>query len=115
MDIIKLIYINLNVITGVESHERLSKTLITLNITIFCSLKDAGVSDDLNLTVDYKKIEDALVDKILNKEFLLIEKIAEDAATVVLSFDKVKKVYVEVEKKGTLDYTESAIVAIERS
>jgi len=114
MDIVKLINFKLPVLTGVEEHERIEKTNVVLNISLHCDVKAAGLSDDLSETVNYQAVQDLIVEKLMDREFLLIETIAEKAAELCLSFSRVERVEVEIIKRGTLEYCEGAAVLIDR-
>lgn len=115
MDIIYIKDLQLATLIGVYPEERKKRQTITLNIKIYCDLRKAGKSDNLNDTIDYKNIEDRIADTILNNEYFLIERVAELAAEICLETEGVNKVNVKVEKAGTLTYAHSAIVEIERS
>jgi dihydroneopterin aldolase len=115
MDIIKLINLKLPVLTGVEEHERTEKTTVILNVELFCDvIREAARTDDLEKTVNYQAVQDALVDSLKDAEFLLIETIAEKAAQLCLDFKYVEKVKVEIIKNGSLEHCDGAAVIVFR-
>lgn len=114
MDKIYIRNLELETVVGVLPDERSSKQNLTLNITIICDLRKAGLSDNLGDTIDYKTMEDKVAAAIINNEFFLIERVAEVSAEICLETPGVKKVIVNVEKAGTMSFAESAIVEIER-
>ena len=114
MDIITIKNIELETLVGVLPEERTQKRLVKINIRLFCDLRKAGQSDSLDDTVDYRNIELKIHEKVTKNQYLLIERIAEETAEICLADDGVEKVNVSVEKAGTLAYSESATVEIER-
>ena len=114
MDKIVLRNLKLNAFIGCTAEERSRPTLLVINITIVCDLRKPGLTDELKDTVDYKTIEDDIYLNLNNKVFQLVETVAEKSADICLLNEMVKKVVVNVEKAGSLDYTESAIIEIER-
>ena len=114
MDIIYIRNLKLETLIGIFPDERSRKKVITINIQLFCDLRKAGVSDNLDDTIDYKSIEDKVVETITGNEYYLIERVAEIIAEICLATDGVQKVKVSVEKAGTMSNAESAVVEIER-
>jgi len=114
MDIIHLRDLRFNTHVGVLASERKVKKEVVINLQLFCDIRKAGTSDKLEDTVDYKTIEDKVAELLADNEFCLIEKIASMLADICLNTAGVKKVRLTVEKAGTLDYAQSAIVEIER-
>jgi FolB domain-containing protein len=114
MDIIHIRDLKIQTIIGVHRNERLRKKPVTINIQLFCDLRKAGISDDINDTIDYKMIEDKVTTVISNNEYFLIERIAEVTAEICLETAGVEKVRISVEKAGTLSYASAALVEIER-
>lgn len=114
MDKIYIRNLELETLIGVLPDERTKKKNLTLNITLACDLRKAGVTDNLDDTIDYKTIEDKVASAIANNEFFLLERVAEFAAEICLETPGVDSVVVKVEKAGTMNYAESAVVEIER-
>ena len=77
------------------------------------SLREAGVADDLERTVDYRLAGD-LIDAVQGGEYLLIERVAEELAAVVLRNPLVESVTVSVKKRPPVQGLEWAGVRITR-
>jgi FolB domain-containing protein len=101
-------------IIGTLPRERVMQQRIILNIAMGVDLQAAGVSDDLNDTVDYRSIKDQLVTELQASSYYLIEAVAEHVSRVCLARDGVSSVRVSVDKPGALTSTRSVAVEIVR-
>ena len=104
----------LRCIVGIYEEERRGKQDVTLNITLHVDLRQAGRTDRIEHTVDYKAIKNQVVGMVEESEFFLIEKLAEEAAAICLGFPGVAAVEVMVDKPGALRYARSVAVHIFR-
>jgi dihydroneopterin aldolase/D-erythro-7,8-dihydroneopterin triphosphate epimerase len=107
--------LSIRCIIGVNQEERTEKQDVIINIILFADTRKAGQTDDLDDSVDYKKVKKTILSLVENSEFLLIEKLAEEIAKVCLEDSKVQKVNVTVDKPGALRYTRSVAVEIVRT
>lgn len=114
MDKIIIKCLKLKSIIGTLPEERQTKQEIELNIELDCDLCAAGSSDNLNDTVDYQAVENDLVVMVENSSFLLLERLAEEAANVCLKYALVKRVRITIDKPGALKHARSVAVCIER-
>jgi len=105
----------LRCIIGVNQDERTEKQDVIINIVLYTDTRKAGQTDDLDDSVDYKKVKKAILSLVESSEFLLIEKLADEIAKVCLDDSKVQKVNVTVDKPGVLRYTRSVAVEIVRT
>ena len=107
--------LSIRCIIGVNQEERTEKQDVIINVILFTDTRKAGQTDDLDDSVDYKKVKKTILSLVENSEFLLIEKLAEEIAKVCLEDSKVQKVNVTVDKPGALRYTRSVAVEIVRT
>jgi len=107
--------LSIRCIIGVNQEERTEKQDVIINIILFADTRKAGQTDDLDDSVDYKKVKKTILSLVENSEFLLIEKLADEIAKVCLDDSKVQKVNVTVDKPGALRYTRSVAVEIVRT
>ncbi|MCP4253255.1 MAG: dihydroneopterin aldolase [Candidatus Scalindua sp.] len=107
--------LSIRCIIGVNQDERIEKQDVIINIILFIDSRKAGQTDDLEDSVDYKKVKKNILSLVENSEFLLIEKLADEIAKVCLDDSKVQKVNVTVDKPGALRYTRSVAVEIVRT
>ena len=107
--------LSIRCIIGVNQEERTEKQDVIINVILFTDTRKAGQTDDLDDSVDYKKVKITILSLVENSEFLLIEKLADEIAKVCLDDSKVQKVNVTVDKPGALRYTRSVAVEIVRT
>ena len=100
---------------GCSDPERATPQSLRVEVRLYCpSLRKAGVADDLEQTVDYRLAGD-LIDAVQGREYLLIERVAETLAEVVLRQPLVDHVTVTVKKRPPVQGLEWAGVQITRS
>jgi len=99
-------------VIGVRDWERGIKQDVKIDVTLWADLRDACRSDRLEHTVDYTAINKRIIREIAASHFFLIERLAERVAEICLSFPRVAKVNVAVEKPGALRFARSAVVEI---
>lgn len=114
MDKIYIRDLALRCIIGIYPEERREKQDIVINIALYCDLRKAGRSDDLNDTVDYKAIKKAILKLVEGSQFQLIESLAENIADIALVDGKVRKVVVTIDKPGALRFAKASAVEITR-
>ena len=99
---------------GCSDPERATPQSLRVSVRLFCpSLRNAGIADDLEQTVDYRLAGD-LIDAVQGREFLLIERVAETLAEVVLKQPLVDHVTISVRKRPPVQGLEWAGVEITR-
>ena len=99
---------------GCSDPERATPQSLRCDVRLYCtSLREAGLGDDLEKTVDYRLAYD-LIDAVQGREFLLIERVAEVLAEVVLRQPLVDHVTVSVKKRPPVQGLEWAGVEITR-
>ena len=100
---------------GCTDPERATPQSLRVELQLFCpALRDAGVADDLEKTVDYRLAHE-MIDAVQGREFLLIERVAEVLAEVALRHPLVDHVTVSVRKRPPVQGLEWAGVRITRS
>lgn len=114
MDKIFIRDLALRCIIGIYPEERREKQDVVINVEMHCDLRKAGMSDDLNDTVDYKSIKKAILKLVEESRFQLIETMAERIAGIALNNEKVQSVVVTVDKPGALRFAKSSAVEIAR-
>lgn len=115
MDRIFIRDLALRCIIGIYPEERREKQDIVINIEMHCDLRQAGKSDELSDTVDYKAIKKAVLKLVEGSSFKLIEALAEKIAGIAFSDDKVRQVVVTIDKPGALRFAKSSAVEIVRT
>ncbi len=99
MDKILLKDIKLYGYHGVFEKEQEVGQYFHINIELTLDLKQAGITDELENTVDYSKIYDIIRSINDNNKFRLIESLAHNISGEILStFDKIKDITVQIRK-----------------
>ena len=99
---------------GCSDPERATPQSLRVDMQLYCaSLRDAAIADDLERTVDYRLAGD-LIDAVQGREYLLIERVAEELAQVALRNPLVDRVTVSVKKRPPVQGLEWAGVQITR-
>jgi len=114
MDNIYIRDLSLRCIIGIYPEERENKQDVIINIILHTNLKKAGLSDDIDDTVDYKTIKLKIFDFVDNSSFNLIESLAEGVADLCLQANRVESVTVTIDKPGALRFCRSVAVEITR-
>lgn len=83
---------------GVPDDERAQAQDLSVDLVIYPQSALSGLQDEIERTIDYYQVSLAVHEVARAHERRLIETLAEDIALVVLGFDGVGKVEVEVKK-----------------
>ena len=83
---------------GVLSEEQQLGQKFIVDLELFLDLRDAGMTDNLELTVNYARVFEVVREIVTGKPFLLIEALAEAIAVNVLQDFAIEKVLVRVKK-----------------
>ncbi|AOY76314.1 dihydroneopterin aldolase [Clostridium formicaceticum] len=95
---------------GVLPEENVLGQKFFLDIELYVDLKTAGISDNVEDTVNYAEVYNIAKDIVENKRFQLIEALGESIASTVLGqFPVVKEIVITIRKpeapvRGIYDY-----------
>lgn len=106
--------LHLRCIIGIYEEERREKQDIVINVTLYADLREAGRSDRIEDTVDYKAIKKRLISMVEQSCCFLVEHLAQRIAAVCLDDARVQRVVVTVDKPGALRFARSVAVEITR-
>jgi dihydroneopterin aldolase len=98
MDEIRLTGLRASGHHGVLDHERENGQEFLIDVTVRLPLAPAAAEDELDRTVHYGVLAEAVVAAVERDPVDLIETVAERVADVALSFDAVREVEVTVHK-----------------
>jgi len=102
-------------IIGLNDWEREKPQDILINIVLFTDIKQAGETDDIQHSVNYRTIAKKSIAHAEMAARFTVEALAEDIAKLCLEEPNVVKARVRVEKPGAVRFAESVGVEIERS
>ena len=101
-------------IVGVNEQERREKQDVVAQIALDVDLRQAGSTDAIEDTVDYKAVKKAILAMAEQSQFKLVEALAESMAAICLRNGRVSRVTVEVQKPGALRFARTVGVRIVR-
>jgi dihydroneopterin aldolase/D-erythro-7,8-dihydroneopterin triphosphate epimerase len=101
-------------IVGVNEDERREKQDVVAQITLDVDLRQAGRTDAIEDTVDYKAVKKAILAMAEESQFQLVEALAESMAMICLKDSRVHRVAVAIEKPGALRFARTVGVRIVR-
>ncbi len=101
-------------IVGINPEERVKAQDVVIDLTLHADLRRAGQTDDLDDTVDYKAVKQAVLELVEASSDLLVERLAQRIADECLSHDRVEAVRVLVEKPAALRFARTVGVEILR-
>jgi dihydroneopterin aldolase len=107
----------LEVITtiGVYDWEQEIKQKLVLDIEMAHDNRPAGKSDDVTDALDYAQVSQAVLEHIESGRFLLVERVAEEIAELLMERFAVPQVKIRLTKPGAVPQARGVGVEIERS
>jgi FolB domain-containing protein len=102
-------------IIGIYEWERDKPQEILINISLYGDLRNAGSTDNIDDSINYKTVAKGAQALAENCQRLTVEALAHDIAEYCLETQGVQKVLIRVEKPGAVRFAESVGVEIERS
>jgi D-erythro-7,8-dihydroneopterin triphosphate epimerase len=105
----------LRCIVGVNDDERQEKQDVVIHITLDADLRKAGQSDNIEDTINYRTVKRRIVALVEASSFYLIERLAEEIASICLEDPRIQQAKVTVEKPGALRFARTVAVEIVRT
>ena len=115
MDTLFLHGLKAETLIGVYDWERQQRQTLLLDVDIGTDARPAGHSDNIDDTIHYGDVAEALRHNLAQQQFLLLEALAEHVATYLLETFAVHWVRVSVAKLGMMPNVKRVGVIIERS
>ena len=101
-------------VIGISDREREQPQDILVNITIFTDTSNAGQSDNVNESVNYRTVAKKVLAHTEKVNRYTVEALAADIADICLQESGVSGVRVKVEKPGAVRFSKSVGVLITR-
>lgn len=111
-DCIDLVGIRVFAHHGVYDEEKQRGQVFLIDVHLAMDLRSPGMSDDLEDTVHYGELADAIVARASKERWNLIERVAERTADLVLDDQRVESVRVTVHKPEVTLPTPVAAVSV---
>lgn len=115
MDRILIKDLMLRCVIGLNDEERREKQDVLVNLILWTDLQSAAVTDDIQDTVDYRKLKKQIITLVEESNYRLAETLASRIAKLCLEDAAVQQVQVSVEKPTALRFARSVAVEIVRS
>ena len=106
----------LEVITTIGAYdwEQEIKQKLVLDIEMAHDNQPAGKSDDVLDALDYAQVSGAVINHIVNGRFLLVERVAEEVAQLIMTQFNVPWIKIRLTKPGAVPQAKGVGVVIER-
>jgi dihydroneopterin aldolase len=102
-------------IVGIYAHERERTQTVFLDVALDYDFGPAAASDAISDAVDYDRIASGLTRLLVDRQFQLIEAMAEaSAAWVFAHIPEARRVAIEVRKPAAVPAAECSFVRVER-
>ncbi len=108
--IINIENLRLRTIIGIYDWEKENKQDVIINISIEFDGSDAGRSDNIEDTINYKSITKEIINYVENSKFNLIEKLVTDIGEIIMKDKRILMSTTTVDKPGALRFTDSVSV-----
>lgn len=114
MDIIFLRGLHIETVIGIYDWEREIRQTIVLDLEMGTDITPAAATDDIALTLDYGAVSSRVIEFVEGSEFLLVETLAEQLATLIREEFAVPWIRLTLNKKGAIREASDVGIIIER-
>ena len=114
MDIIFLNDLKIDTIIGIYDWERETRQTVSLDLEMAADIRKAAETDDINHTLDYKAVSKRLKSFVEQSDFLLVERLAEECARIILEEFNVPWVRLKLNKGKAITDASGVGIIIER-
>ena len=114
MDIIYIHELEIKTIIGVFDWEREKKQIVSFDLEMTTDIRASAEFDSIEHALDYKAVAKRLIKFVEDTEFSLVETLAEQVATLVLTEFEVSSLKLRVGKPGALRGSRDVGVIIQR-
>ena len=113
-DLILIEGLAVETVIGVFDWERQIKQRLLIDLELDTDIARAASTDDLQYTLDYKAISDAVIAFAENSDYQLIESLAEDLAAMILKDFSVSGLRLKISKPDAVPQANNVAVKISR-
>ncbi|WP_158120299.1 bifunctional dihydroneopterin aldolase/7,8-dihydroneopterin epimerase [Vibrio metoecus] len=100
---------------GVYDWEQQIKQKLVLDLEMAHDNRPAGKSDDVTDALDYAQVSQAVLEHIEQGRFLLVERVAEEVAELIMNRFSVPWIRIRLTKPGAVPQAKGVGVIIERA
>lgn len=114
MDIVYINDLRVETVIGIYAWERRIRQTISLDLEMGFDIRPAAASDDIRDALDYKAVGKRVIAHVQQSEALLVERLAEEIAAIVLAEFGVRWLRLRLSKPGALRGAKDVGLVIER-
>ncbi|MEM6161555.1 bifunctional dihydroneopterin aldolase/7,8-dihydroneopterin epimerase [Erwinia sp. P6884] len=114
MDIVFIEQLTVITTIGVYDWEQTIKQKLVFDVEMAWDNRTAAASDDVNDCLSYADVSDAIINHVANGKFALVERVAEEVATLLLTRFNSPWVRIKLSKPGAVAQAKQVGVIIER-
>ena len=114
MDIVYIRDLRIDTVIGIFDWEREVRQTVSIDLEMGADIRRAAASEDIRDALDYKAVSDRLKAFIGQSEFLLVETMAEQTASILMEEFKVPWLKLRIGKPGAISRAEDVGIIIER-
>jgi dihydroneopterin aldolase len=114
MDIVYIRDLCVDTIIGIFDWEREVRQTVSLDLEMATDIRRAAATDDIQYALNYKAVAKRLIAFIEGSEFLLVERLAEEVAAIVIDEFNVPWLRLRLSKPGALRGARDVGLIIER-
>ena len=114
MDIVFIEQLNVITTIGAYDWEQTIKQKLVFDIEMAWDNRKSAASDDVNDCLSYADVSDAVIGHVSSQNFALVERVAEEVATLLLSRFNCPWVRIKLSKPGAVAQAANVGVIIER-
>ncbi|NJC99758.1 bifunctional dihydroneopterin aldolase/7,8-dihydroneopterin epimerase [Candidatus Erwinia dacicola] len=114
MDIIFIDQLSVITTIGVYDWEQTIQQKLVFDVEMAWDNRKAAASDDVNDSLNYADVLQVIIDHVANGKFALVERVAEEIATLLLARFALPWVRIKVSKPGAIAQAHEVGVIIER-
>lgn len=114
MDIVYIRDLRIDTVIGIYGWEREVRQTISIDLDMAADIRPAATTDDIQYALNYKAVAKRLIAFVEGSTALLVERLAEEIAAIVLNEFKVSWLRLRLSKPGALRGAQDVGIVIER-
>lgn len=114
MDIVYIRDLKIDTVIGIFDWERRIRQTVSIDLEMASDIRPAAASDDIKEALDYKAVSKRIIAFVTASEFMLVEKLSEEVAAIVLNEFNVPWLRLRLSKPGAIRGAQDVGIIIER-
>ncbi|MCK9505658.1 MAG: dihydroneopterin aldolase [Porticoccaceae bacterium] len=114
MDIVYIRDLHIDTIIGIFDWEREVRQTVSIDLEMAADISRAAATDDIQYALNYKAVAKRIIAFVEDSQCLLVERLAEEVATIVMTEFGVPWLRLRLSKPGALRGSRDVGLVIER-